>query len=267
MQLWVGLGNPGAKYADTRHNIGFMAVDRIAADHGFGPWRSRFRGEMSEGRFGSARVMLLKPMTFMNLSGESVAEAMRFFKLEMDALTVFHDELDLAPGRLKVKQGGGHAGHNGLRSIQQHLGAEYRRVRMGIGHPGDKRLVSNYVLHDFHKSDAGWLDDELRGICDGAPKLAEGDAGGFMNAVALRLGPPPERAAQRAARKAAKKGTDGGETAPEGGAGSRPAEKRPNPAKRPTGAPKKVDAEAKRQLSHAEFEALSPLEKLKRKFR
>ena len=147
---------------------------------------------MAEGRFGSDRVMLLKPLTFMNLSGDSVAEAMRFFKLEMDALTVFHDELDLAPGRLKVKQGGGHAGHNGLRSIQQHLGAEYRRVRMGIGHPGDKKLVSNYVLHDFHKADEGWLDDELRGICDGAPKLAAGDAGGFMNAVALRM-PQPEK--------------------------------------------------------------------------
>ena len=248
MQLWVGLGNPGAKYADTRHNIGFMALDRIAADHGFGPWRSRFRGEMSEGRFGSDRVMLLKPMTCMHLSGESVAEAMCFFKLEMAALTVFHDELDLAPGRLKVKRGGGHAGHNGLRSIQQHLGPEYRRIRMGIGHPGDKRQVSNYVLHDFHKADEGWLDDELRGICDGAGKLAGGDDAGFMNAVALRMGPPPEKKRR-----------------PGDGSGGDPKAK--NPAKRPTGAPKGVDADAAGELSHAEFAALSPLEKLKRKFR
>lgn len=242
MQLWVGLGNPGEKYARTRHNIGFMAVDRIAADHGFGPWRARFRGELSEGRFGSTRVMLLKPMTFMNLSGESVAEALRFFKLEMEALTVFHDELDLAPGRLKVKQGGGHAGHNGLRSIHQHLGPEYRRIRMGIGHPGDKKQVSNYVLHDFAKADEGWLDDQLRGVCDGAAKLADGDAAGFMNAVALRMGPPPEKA-------------------------EKPAPRQKNPATRPTGAPKNVDAQADRELSHAEFSALSPLEKLKRRFR
>ncbi|MFT7041029.1 MAG: PTH1 family peptidyl-tRNA hydrolase, partial [Paracoccaceae bacterium] len=127
MQLWVGLGNPGAKYAANRHNIGFMAMDRIAADFGVAPWRARFRGEMAEGRFGSTRVMLLKPTTFMNLSGDSVAEALRFFKLEVDVLTVFHDELDLVPGRIKFKQGGGHAGHNGLRSIHQHLGPDYAR--------------------------------------------------------------------------------------------------------------------------------------------
>lgn len=242
MQLWVGLGNPGAKYAANRHNIGFMAMDRIAADFGVTPWRARFRGEMAEGRFGSTRVMLLKPTTFMNLSGDSVAEALRFFKLEVDALTVFHDELDLVPGRIKFKQGGGHAGHNGLRSIHQHLGPDYARIRMGIGHPGDKRLVSNYVLHDFAKADEVWLDDMLRGICDGAPKLAGGDAPGFMNAVALRMGPP----------KAEKKP---------------PRDTVPNPATRPTGAPKNVDAEAHGKLTHAEFAALSPLERLKRRFR
>lgn len=242
MQLWVGLGNPGAKYASNRHNIGFMAMDRLAADHGVAPWRARFRGEMTEARFGSERVLLLKPMTFMNLSGESVAEALRFFKLETDALIVFHDELDLAPGRLKWKQGGGHAGHNGLRSIHQHLGPDYARVRIGIGHPGDKRLVSNYVLHDFAKTDEVWIDDMLRGICDGAPKLAAGDAPGFMNAVALRMGPPKD------------------EKKP-------PRDKAPNPANRPTGAPKHVDAEAPGKLSHAEFAALSPLERLKRRFR
>lgn len=190
MQLFVGLGNPGDKYARNRHNIGFMALDRIAADHGFGPWRGKFQGALSEGRFGSERVMLLKPETFMNRSGQSVGEAMRFFKLESEDVTVFHDELDLAPGKVRVKQGGGHAGHNGLRSIHSAIGPEYQRVRLGIGHPGHKDAVSGYVLRDFPKADADWLDDLLRGIGDGAPSLAAGDAGKFMNAIALRVNPP-----------------------------------------------------------------------------
>lgn len=190
MKLFVGLGNPGGKYARNRHNIGFMALDQIAGDHGFGPWKSRFQGELAEGRLGSEKVLLLKPSTYMNLSGQSVGEAMRFFKLAPGDVIVFHDELDLAPGRLKVKSGGGHAGHNGLRSIHQHIGEAYDRVRLGIGHPGRKELVSAYVLHDFAKADEGWLDDLLRGIGDGAPALAEGDAGRFMNAVALRTKPP-----------------------------------------------------------------------------
>lgn len=190
MRLFVGLGNPGAKYAHNRHNIGFMAVDRIQSDHGFAPWRGKFQGSLSEGRFGSDRVILLKPETFMNLSGQSVGEAMRFFKLAPEDVVVFHDELDLAPGRLKVKSGGGHAGHNGLRSIHGHIGAEYDRVRIGIGHPGHKDRVSAYVLHDFAKADEGWIDDLLRGISDGAQALARGDAGRFMNAVALRTAPP-----------------------------------------------------------------------------
>lgn len=190
MQLFVGLGNPGPKYAGNRHNIGFMALDRIAADHGFGPWRAKFQGQIAEGRLGSARVLLLKPETFMNLSGQSVAAAMRFYKLDPEAVTVFHDELDLAPGKCRVKRGGGHAGHNGLRSIHGHIGAAYARVRLGIGHPGDKRLVSPYVLQDFPKADADWLDDLLRGVSDGAPALAAGDAAGFGNAVALRVAPP-----------------------------------------------------------------------------
>jgi PTH1 family peptidyl-tRNA hydrolase len=190
MRLFVGLGNPGAKYARNRHNIGFMAVDRIAADHGFGPWRTKFQGQLSEGRLGEERVALLKPETFMNLSGQSVGEAMRFFKLEPGDVTVFHDEIDLAPGRLKVKTGGGHAGHNGLRSIHGHIGEAYHRVRMGVGHPGRKEAVAGYVLHDFGKADEDWLDDMLRGISDGAAALAEGDAARFQNAVALRLSPP-----------------------------------------------------------------------------
>ena len=190
MKLFVGLGNPGAKYAGNRHNIGFMAVDRIAEDHGFGPWKSKFQGQISEGRLGREKVMLLKPETFMNLSGQSVGEAMRFYKLDSVDVTVFHDELDLAPGKCRVKAGGGHAGHNGLRSIHQHISPHYDRVRLGIGHPGNKNAVAGYVLRDFAKADQEWLDDLLRGISDGAPYLAEDDTGKFMNAVALRVNPP-----------------------------------------------------------------------------
>jgi len=189
MKLFVGLGNPGSKYAGNRHNIGFMALDQIASDHNFAPWRSKFQGKLAEGRLGREKVMLLKPETFMNLSGQSVSEAMRFFKLQPSDITVFHDELDLAPGKCRVKNGGGHAGHNGLRSIHQHIGPDYQRVRLGIGHPGHKDRVAAYVLHDFSKADADWLDDVLRGIGDGAPYLADGDAARFMNAVALRVIP------------------------------------------------------------------------------
>lgn len=190
MKLFVGLGNPGAKYAKNRHNIGFMAMDRIAEDHGFGPWRGKFQGKLTEGRLGPEKVILLKPETFMNLSGQSVGEAMRFYKLTPQDITVFHDELDLAPGKARCKSGGGHAGHNGLRSLHQHLGEAYNRVRLGIGHPGHKDRVAGYVLHDFAKGDQDWLDDLLRGISDGAPALATGDTGRFMNAVSLRVAPP-----------------------------------------------------------------------------
>lgn len=190
MKLFVGLGNPGAKYAQNRHNIGFMAVDRIASDHAFGPWRSKFQGQVSEGLLGSEKVTLLKPETFMNRSGQSVGEAMRFYKLSPEDIVVFHDEIDLAPGKLRVKQGGGHAGHNGLRSLHSHIGDAYGRVRMGVGHPGHKDAVPTYVLRDFPKADHEWLDDLLRGISDGAEALANGDTGRFQNAVALRLNPP-----------------------------------------------------------------------------
>lgn len=190
MKLFVGLGNPGAKYMGNRHNIGFMALDQIASDHGFSPWRAKFQGQLCEGKLGGEKVILLKPETFMNLSGQSVGETMRFYKLTPADVTVFHDELDLAPGKCRVKTGGGHAGHNGLRSIHQHIGAEYQRVRMGIGHPGHKDAVARYVLNDFAKADQGWLDDVLRGCADGAPDLAAGDTGKFMNAIGRRVNPP-----------------------------------------------------------------------------
>jgi PTH1 family peptidyl-tRNA hydrolase len=190
MKLIVGLGNPGGKYARNRHNIGFMALDRIASDHGFGPWKGKHQGAISEGRFGSARAVLLKPETFMNLSGQSVQAAMRFYKLEPADVIVLHDEIDLAPAKVKCKTGGGHAGHNGLRSIHAHIGPEYDRVRLGVGHPGHKDAVPGYVLRDFPKADEVWLDDVLRGISDGAADLAAGDTAKFLNAVAMRVNPP-----------------------------------------------------------------------------
>ncbi len=205
MQIFVGLGNPGAKYERNRHNIGFMALDRIAEDHGFGPWKSKFQGQISEGRLGDDKVLLLKPETFMNLSGQSVGEAMRFYKLTSQDVTVFHDELDLAPGKCRVKMGGGHAGHNGLRSIHAHITEAYQRIRLGIGHPGRKELVSAYVLHDFAKADEEWLDNLLRGICDGAPDLARGENGKFQNAVALRVNPPRSSTTKPAKEPAAPK--------------------------------------------------------------
>lgn len=202
MKLFVGLGNPGGKYARNRHNIGFMALDKIARDYGFGPWKSKFQGQISEGRLGREKVLLLKPETFMNRSGQSVGEAMRFYKLDSTDVTVLHDELDLAPGKVRVKAGGGHAGHNGLRSIHDHIGPAYDRVRLGIGHPGRKELVAGYVLHDFAKADEDWLDNVLCGISDGAAHLADGDGGKFMNAVALRTAPP--RSSKPPAAKAAR---------------------------------------------------------------
>ncbi|WP_323778035.1 aminoacyl-tRNA hydrolase [Leisingera sp.] len=196
MKLFVGLGNPGPKYERNRHNIGFMALDRIAADHGFSPWKVKFQAMICEGSLGGEKVLLLKPQTFMNLSGQSVGEAMRFYKLTPADVVVLHDELDLAPGKARMKQGGGHAGHNGLRSIHSHIGADYARVRLGIGHPGHKDAVAGYVLRDFPKADEGWLDDVMRGISDGAAELAKGDGGKFMNAVALRVAPPRSSAAK-----------------------------------------------------------------------
>ncbi|MFZ9118722.1 MAG: aminoacyl-tRNA hydrolase [Paracoccaceae bacterium] len=188
MQLFVGLGNPGDKYRNTRHNIGFMAVDRIWNKTDGAPWKAKFQAVISEVRLGGEKVLLIKPETFMNLSGQSVGEAMRFYKLAPEEVTVFHDELDLPPGKCRSKTGGGHAGHNGLRSIHQHIGAEYHRIRLGIGHPGDKKLVSHYVLHDFAKQDQDWLDPLLDAIADASGQLAQGDRSGFMTKVALLSG-------------------------------------------------------------------------------
>jgi peptidyl-tRNA hydrolase, PTH1 family len=189
MLLLVGLGNPGQKYEHNRHNIGYVAVDEIVHRHSFGPWKSRFQGVVSEGRLGSQKVLALKPATFMNLSGQSVGEAMRFYKLGLEDVVVLHDELALEPGKMKVKAGGGSAGNNGIKSITQHIGPEYRRVRIGIGHPGDKNKVSGYVLHDFAKADQAWIDDLIPAMSDAAPKLADGDDAGFMNEVARMLKP------------------------------------------------------------------------------
>ncbi|SLJ87976.1 aminoacyl-tRNA hydrolase [Novosphingobium mathurense] len=187
MQLWVGLGNPGPQYAMQRHNVGFMAVDTIADVHGFGPVQKKFQGWLQEGRIGSEKILLLKPATFMNESGRSVGEAMRFYKLDLSDLTVFHDELDIAPFKVKVKQGGGHAGHNGLRSIAQHLGPDFRRVRLGIGHPGHKDRVTGYVLGNYSKAEIDPLSDMLGAIASEADRLAAGDHTRFMNDVALRM--------------------------------------------------------------------------------
>jgi len=187
MQIWVGLGNPGPRYALHRHNVGFMALDVIADMHDFGPVQTKFQGWAQEGRIGGQKVLLLKPATFMNESGRAVGEALRFYKLGTDALTVFHDELDLAPFKVKVKQGGGHAGHNGLRSIDQHLGAEFRRIRLGIGHPGHKDRVTGHVLGNFAKDEQDDLVAMLGAIGAEADWLAKGDDVRFMNDVALRM--------------------------------------------------------------------------------
>ena len=199
MKLFVGLGNPGAKYANNRHNIGFMALDRIAEDHQFTPWRSKFQGQICNGTLGVQKVLMLKPATFMNLSGQSVSEAVRFHKIPLNQVSVFHDELDLAPGKLRIKQGGGHAGHNGLRSIHAHLGADYGRVRLGIGHPGHKDAVAGFVLRDFAKADQNWLVAMLMGVGNGAEHLAAGDGAKFMNAVALQTAPPRSSKTTKAA--------------------------------------------------------------------
>ena len=188
MRLFVGLGNPGARYAGNRHNVGFMAVDAIARAHGAPAWRRRFSRRGAPRPCSAAqRVLILKPTTYMNDSGRAVAEAQRFFKIALSDVVVFHDELDLAPGKLRVKLGGGNAGHNGLRSITAHCGNDYRRVRIGIGHPGDKALVHPYVLSDFAKSEAPWVDDLCAAVADHAALLARGEDASFQNKVHLAL--------------------------------------------------------------------------------
>lgn len=196
MKLFVGLGNPGPKYMGNRHNVGFMALDQIAADHGFGQWRSKFQGGIASGRLGNGRVMLLKPETFVNRSGQSVGEVARYYRLEGDQILVFHDEIDLVPGKVRVKLGGGHAGHNGLRSIEQHIGSDFWRVRVGVGHPGRKELVPHYVLRDFAAQERDWLEDLLAAIGKGSPELARGDKSAFLNLVGQAMSrhreSPPE---------------------------------------------------------------------------
>jgi peptidyl-tRNA hydrolase, PTH1 family len=187
MRLLVGLGNPGTRYAGNRHNIGFMAVDAIARRHGLGPWRRRFQGVACEGVIGSERVLLLLPGTYMNDSGRAVAEAAHFYKLTVADIVVFHDELDLPPAKLRVKSGGGNAGHNGLRSISAHVGNDYRRVRIGIGHPGMKELVQPYVLSDFAKSDRAWVEALCDIVADNAELIARGDDASFQNKVHLAM--------------------------------------------------------------------------------
>ena len=187
MQIWAGLGNPGTSYALHRHNVGFMAADVIADVYEFGPWTKKFRSLISEGKIGGQRVLLLKPQTYMNDSGDAVQQALRFYKLEIDALTAFHDELDLLPMKVKVKTGGGTAGHNGLRSIEASLGPDFRRVRIGIGHPGDKARVTRYVLGNYAKSEFDALSDLLGAIAAEADWLANGDDARFMSEVATRM--------------------------------------------------------------------------------
>ena len=187
MLVFAGLGNPGAKYADNRHNVGFMAADAIARRHSFSPWSKKFQGLIAEGTLAGEKIILIKPQTFMNLSGQAVGEALRFYKLELSALTVFYDEIDLAEGKLRIKTGGGAGGHNGIRSIDGHVGNAYRRVRIGVGHPGVKEMVQHHVLGDFAKADREWLDPLLDAIADNAAMIVKGDESGFMNKAALAV--------------------------------------------------------------------------------
>ncbi len=189
MLLVVGLGNPGQAYAGNRHNIGFMAVDEIVRRHGFSPWRKKFHGEIADGIVAGEKVVALKPETYMNDSGRAVQAAMTFYKVRPEDVLVFHDEIDLASGKLRVKRGGGHAGHNGLRSIHAHVGPDYGRVRMGVGHPGDKNQVKTYVLKDFAKADAEWLEPMLDGCAEFLAHLLRGEDGDYMSKVAHRIKP------------------------------------------------------------------------------
>jgi peptidyl-tRNA hydrolase, PTH1 family len=187
MRLFVGLGNPGPGYSGNRHNVGFMAIDAIAARWKFSSWRARFHGETCEGEIGGVKVLLLKPKTYMNESGRAVADAARFFKIDLSDIIVFHDELDLAPAKIRIKAGGGNAGHNGLRSISPAIGNDYTRVRIGIGHPGDKNIVHSYVLSDFAQTERDWVSCMIDAMATNADLLAKGDEAGFQNKVHTAL--------------------------------------------------------------------------------
>ena len=199
MRIIAGLGNPGQKYENHRHNVGFMAAGAIVRRHSFSPWSKKFQGLVAEGHLGGEKALVLKPQTFMNNSGQAVGEAMRFYKLAPEDIAVIYDELDLAPGKVRVKTGGSSGGHNGIKSIDAHCGKDYRRVRVGIGHPGAKERVHGYVLGDFAKADAAWLEPLLDALADAAPMLVAGDDNGFMNKVSLAVkGSAPEAAAKPA---------------------------------------------------------------------
>ncbi|TIT03599.1 aminoacyl-tRNA hydrolase [Mesorhizobium sp.] len=203
MLLFAGLGNPGAKYANNRHNVGFMAADAIARRHSFSPWSKKFQGLIAEGTLAGEKIILIKPQTFMNNSGQSIGEALRFYKLTPSALTVFYDEIDLADAKVRVKTGGGAGGHNGIRSIDGHVGNAYRRVRIGVGHPGVKEFVQHHVLGDFAKADREWLEPLLEAIGDHADLIVRGDESGFMNKVSVAVqrktgaAPEPEKPGQK----------------------------------------------------------------------
>ena len=197
MYLLAGLGNPGPKYAGNRHNIGFMAVDEIVRRHGFSPWRRRFQGAVSEGLLGGEKVLALKPMTYMNDSGRSVGEALRFYDIDPAQLIVLYDEIDLAAAKVRVKFGGGAAGHNGIRSIIAHAGPHFQRVRLGVGHPGERDLVHPHVLSDFAKTDRVWLEPLIDAVAEHAALLIAGAEGTFQNKVHLALNPKPEKAAKK----------------------------------------------------------------------
>jgi PTH1 family peptidyl-tRNA hydrolase len=239
MKILVGLGNPGEKYEENRHNVGFMAVEAIAENHGGGAWKRRFQGMATEVDLGRERCLLLKPSTFMNESGRSIGEAMRFYKISPADVIVFHDELDLEPGRIRVKFGGGHAGHNGLKSISAHIGNDYHRVRIGIGHPGSREAVVSYVLHDFSKKDREWLEPLLNAVARGVPHLVAGQDAKFLNEIARisRFAAEPatsarkdERSAPAAAQPAmANAAAEGASATPQPSAQA-PQERKPEPA-------------------------------------
>ena len=234
MLLIAGLGNPGPQYARNRHNVGFMAADAIARRHSFSGFSKKFRGEIAEGTLAGEKALIIKPTTFMNLSGDSVGEAMRFYKLSPSDIIVIHDELDLAPGKLKLKVGGGHGGHNGLKSIDAHCGKDYKRLRIGIGHPGHKDRVNPHVLGDFAKSDIEWLDPLLDAIADNAELIAKGDDAGFLNKIALATGtatPKPARPEKRTDAAA------GSKPAPAGKSHIRQARNSAQPKQLPTSGP------------------------------
>ncbi|MEQ8306468.1 MAG: aminoacyl-tRNA hydrolase [Hoeflea sp.] len=235
MLLIAGLGNPGPQYAKNRHNVGFMAADAIARRHSFSGFSKKFRGEIAEGMLAGEKALILKPMTFMNLSGDSVGEAMRFYKLSPSDIIVIHDELDLAPGKLKLKTGGGNGGHNGLKSIDAHCGKDYKRLRVGIGHPGHKDRVNPHVLGDFSKADQQWLDPLLDAIADNADLIAKGDDAGFLNRIALATGSSDTAPAKPEKTSATK--APGGKPAATGKSHIRQARNSQQPGKLPPSGP------------------------------